>query len=310
MSDERQTEAAGGAPLEETEASTTELRAAVDRAREGEAAEPGVPEPVPAFEMPSAATAAEPAAEAEAALVLGGELTAESAVDEDTLVSAVAPAEPLLTGPEPSTPVAAPAAEPEIRVAADHPMAPLYVQTPAPPELRGNRGIGILIALLATLGFAAVYAGVIAITLAPTHSPSRFVPALLEHVLAPVFLIPVAAFFLALALTVVIVNRAGWWAYVLGGFLVGVVVWAAATGGALLSPAITGLSRSEARADLLGLALTPLPLIAGVVAREATVWFGAWIGARGRRVKTRNQAALAAYEEQVAETQAGLPAIR
>lgn len=319
MSDERETDSLGGAPVEDTAATTSELRAAVERATDAEA----LPNPVPALPGEQPVTEAVPA-EVPATQAMPSADVPQTIADID-MPSAAAPeselateayavaapeSAPVLTGPEPSTgQVAAlpPIDRPdEIRVAADHPMAPLYVQTPAPPENRGNRGAGILIVLLATLAFAVVYAGGIALLLAPTHAPSQFLGALQDRVLTLGFALPVAAFFVLMTLIVLIVNRAGWWAYVLGGFLVAVGVWAAATIGWGMTPAITGVSRAAAKADLIGtIALTPLPLIAGVVAREVSVWFGAWIGARGRRMTRRNAEALAAYEEQVAVSQAG-----
>ena len=45
-------------------------------------------------------------------------------------------------------------------------------------------------------------------------------------------------------------------------------------------------------------------IAAALVAREATIWFGAWIGARGRKLKARNAEALAEYEVALAEAQA------
>ncbi len=47
------------------------------------------------------------------------------------------------------------------------------------------------------------------------------------------------------------------------------------------------------------------PVVAAVlVAREVTVWFGAWIGTRGRRITRANADAIAEYEAALAEVQA------
>lgn len=48
-------------------------------------------------------------------------------------------------------------------------------------------------------------------------------------------------------------------------------------------------------------------LIAGIVAREVSVWFGAWIGARGRKMKRLNAEAITEYETALAEVQAKQP---
>ncbi|MHA3682669.1 hypothetical protein ACXR2W_00190 [Leucobacter sp. HY1908] len=193
----------------------------------------------------------------------------------------------------------------EIRVAADHPMAGLYMQSPMPPEIRGNRGMGVLIALLACIGFAIVSAGVVAVTLAPKLAPSQFVDGLLAELLSWAFIAGAVAFFVGLAVLVLIVGRAGWWAYVLGGFFVGLLVWVATVAGLAVDESGLSVLLNVSPLALLGTYGLSLPAIAaGVVGREVTVWFGAWIGARGRRVKARNAAELAEYEAALAEVQA------
>ena len=44
-----------------------------------------------------------------------------------------------------------------------------------------------------------------------------------------------------------------------------------------------------------------------VAAREASIWFGAWIGARGRKMKRLNAEAITGYETALAEVQAKQP---
>jgi hypothetical protein len=316
-----------GAPVEETEASRTEVLEAVERSRGVEAdavqdaaAEPAAEEaprvveaPQGAVQDPENAELARRQAISEVDTQLNLDVPAgdENGVDDarsvalDELPSAAATSEP-------------PVRDGEIRIGADHPMAALYMQTPMPPEIKGNRGAGVLIALLGALGFAVVYAGVLALWLAPTFPPSTFLSeGLLPWLTSWVFVAAVGAFFVGLALLVLVLGRAGWWAYVLGGFLVGVLVWFAAA----LAGALTGGPWSSAgdvapgfTFDLEGLRAlfntigTTVPVLgAAIVAREATVWFGAWIGARGRRVKRRNADALAEYEVALAEVQAKRP---
>ncbi|MFC6233740.1 hypothetical protein ACFPZL_01390, partial [Leucobacter soli] len=211
-------------------------------------------------------------------------------------------------------PSAAPAAVPEdkILVSADHPMAALYMQTPLPPDLRGNRGAGVLISVLATVVFAVLFAALLYFWIGLDSTQS----ALLDAGLWP-FAGATAAFFIGMVLLVVIVGRAGWWAYVLGGFLVGALAWAATVVSAAYSSYLfyggTGLA-----ALLPGGSITPLGVIehfgltlpaiaAGVIAREVTVWFGAWIGSRGRRVSRSNAEAVSEYEAALAEAQAKRP---
>ena len=208
--------------------------------------------------------------------------------------------------PAPAAAGLGPARDGEIRISADHPMAALYMQTPMPPEIKGNRGAGILIALLATVGFALVFAGIIALIVAPSYPPSTFLTeGLLPALLSWSYLGSVAAFFVGLALVVLISGRAGWWAYVIGGFPVGVLVFGVAFLGTVID---TGEEFRSSVSDLLAARLSlgalVVALVAGIIAREVTVWFGAWIGSRGRKVARKNAAAVAEYEDALAEVQA------
>ena len=224
--------------------------------------------------------------------------------DTSRTAFAPAPVAPTAVGDPTVAPVDAPR-DGEIRISSDHPMAALYMQTPMPPDLRGNRGAGVLISLLATVAFAIVYAGVIALRLAPVTPPSQFMMGgLVPFLLSWGFIAAVAAFLIGMIVLVLIVGRAGWWAYVLGGFPVAVLVWAAAVLGYAFDPAVMGLS-SPGTWDPVELArifgFTTPALGAAIVAREVTVWFGAWIGARGRRVTAKNAKLVADYEEALAE---------
>ena len=313
-----------GAPVEEAEASRTEVLRAVERSRTAgpEASVPGRPdEGEPAGEDRGDAAAVREAGDApdpdttelrrrEALAAVDTELDLEAPpartrVEEAVRVTEIE--ELPSAGPDP-VPAERPARDGEIRISSDHPMAALYMQTPMPPEIRGNRGAGTLIALLATLGFALVYAGVLALWLAPDLAPSQFVDGLLEALVDWGFIAAAAAFLVGLIVLVLVVGRAGWWAYVLGGFLVGALVWAAATAGWAASAEGFGALFERSPASLVErYGLTVPAIAAGIVAREATVWFGAWIGARGRRVKARNAEALAEYEAAMAEVQANRP---
>lgn len=192
----------------------------------------------------------------------------------------------------------------EIRISAEHPMAALYMQTPMPPDLRGNRGVGVLISLVAMVGFGLVLTGVYAAWQAPQFPPSTY----LSEGLLPLlqnwgFEAAVFGFFAALALLVLIVGRAGWWAYIVFGVFVGVATWLAATAGAALY-ARFGLGigiGTDPFAIIEQYGFTMPAIAAGIVAREVTVWFGAWIGFRGRRVRNRNAELLDEYDVALAE---------
>lgn len=350
MSEERESEQAG-APVEQAEATDTQLLAAVERA--AEVASPEAPaiaetgESVAAVALPAAdaaATAAsshrpiiaepvEPpnAATTETAEEIfashtprSGQLHDPQATAQMYSVASDSAADPLAAhfAADEAAPVAqaAPAAashaavlpperDGEIRISSDHPMAALYMQTPMQPEARGNRGAGVLIAVLATIGFAALYAGVLALWLAPNFPPSTFLDrGLLPWVLNWGFAAAAVGFFIGLALLVLIAGRAGWWAYVLGGLLVAALTWGATVLGFALNARLGGASVSLDPYSLLVEYGLFFPVIAAaLVAREATVWFGAWIGARGRKMKRLNAEALVEYEKTLAEVQAKQP---
>ena len=171
------------------------------------------------------------------------------------------------------------------------------------------RGAGVLIALVATVAFALVYAGVLALWLAPSYPPSTFLnEGLLPWVLNWGFAAAALGFFVGLAVLVLVVGRAGWWAYVLGGLLVAIVTWGAALLGYALAARFGGETVSLQPLSLLTEYGLFIPVLAaGIVGREVAVWFGAWIGARGRKMKRVNAEAIAEYETALAEVQAKQP---
>ncbi|TFD66908.1 hypothetical protein [Cryobacterium ruanii] len=184
--------------------------------------------------------------------------------------------------------------------------SPIYVQAPTKPKDRSNRGGGILIALLATVIFAVLYAiaafviiGVTSATIADTASGFT------EFAALPVFYLPVFFFFLAYSALIALVNRGGWWAYVLFGFLVAAVVYFSYIGAAMLGLVLdgrsAGLSPAELGSIVSTLWLNPGAIAAGLIAREVPIWAGAWIARRGRRVTARNLEARTEYERLLAD---------
>jgi hypothetical protein len=169
---------------------------------------------------------------------------------------------------------------------------PIYVQAPSKPKPKSNRGFGILVSLLATAVFAVLYAGILALILVVNNGSVDIVGDVLAR--TP-YWIPVIFFFIAMALLVAVVNRAGWWAYVLGGFVVAAIVYGAFLGGVLIDVA-NEITPNQV-ADTVGQALlSPAAIISFLVAREVPIWFGAWIASRGRKVRERNAEAQAEYE--------------
>lgn len=286
MADERDDATPTGAPLEDETSTTQDLRAALSRARIDDLpAEPDLAADLPSAASVQPAPTVEPDAFASA---LGASAAAASTpADTGNLGDIALPNESANM----------------IQVSADHPMAQFYLNTPNPPEFKGNRGFGVLVALLAAVAYKLLFAGVISALLAPSVTMSEFPAALFEYLFSLVFIIPVATFLVSMIVLVLIVNRGGWWAYVFGSFFVGIAVWAGAAVGLALSPDLSDFEgRLDGLQNLLAIALLPISILAGIAAREVAIWFGAWIGAHGRKVKARNALALAEYEEALASS--------
>jgi hypothetical protein len=247
------------------------------------------PEPEPAHDEPAHDEPAhdEPArAEAARDQAAGGAM-ADTASSQTTQV-------------HPATDETAPTAERRDEPTVGAVATPVFVTAPTKPRPKGNRGVGILIVLLATLVYAIVYALVSFGLFALTRSVGETISTLESYLTSWAFWIPVIFFFLAFVLLVAIANRAGWWVYVLGSFLIGVIVYFAYIGGALLQVEAWTLTPDRAAEFVGRLWTNPLTFAAAVVAREVPVWFGAWIAARGRRVRQRNAEAQEAYERELA----------
>ncbi len=184
---------------------------------------------------------------------------------------------------------------------------PLYIQAPTAPKYKGNRGVGILIVLLGTAVYAALYA-LVALALSGIGSGSLndTTAKFTDFIVLPIFYVPVIFFFLAFALLVAIVNRGGWWAYVLFGFLVAVVVYFSYIGAALLSVQAWNFTPDEAYRFVSQQWLNPGAIAAAVVAREVPIWTGAWIARRGRSVTARNATTKADYDRVLADGPQGV----
>lgn len=185
-------------------------------------------------------------------------------------------------------------------VAADEPPAPgatgeqpsvVYVQSPLPPAKAGNRGVGTLLAVAGAVVYTAAFAGLwwllqVGITGDTTF---RFLGTL-------EFYVPVVLFIVGFVVLALIANRAGWWAYVLGSLAVGVAVYLGTIG---IAEAIAYFQR-EPVTPFGVLLQNPVLIVAGLLAREVAVWFGAIIARRGRAVTARNREARAAFEQELA----------
>jgi hypothetical protein len=184
---------------------------------------------------------------------------------------------------------------------------PVHVVHPAQPVRRGNRLFGTVIALLGTVAFAVVYAAVALIFFAVNPAVDNAVATLTRFLANFAFIVPVAFFAIAFILLVLILNRAGWWAYIIGGFVVAAVVYAGSIVGAYLAVEGWTMSPDALGEFLRSLTMDPLPIAAAIVAREVSVWTGAVVSSRGRKVKERNTVAKADHEKTLAEAPATVP---
>ncbi|MFJ6651283.1 ABC transporter [Microbacterium sp. NPDC091313] len=175
---------------------------------------------------------------------------------------------------------------------------PIFVQAPEAPRPRGNRGTAGAIGLLAALLFAVLYlAATLGLHLLTGDLQiSGLADAALAALTTWSLWVPVVVFYLAFWFLGALVNRGRWGHWVVWGLLVGV----AAYGGHLLGQAFQApfwmLTGTEGAQLLQDQALAPLAIVAFVLGRELTIWFGAWVAARGRRVSELNDEAQREYE--------------
>ena len=176
----------------------------------------------------------------------------------------------------------------------------IYVQAPAEPKPRGNRGFGVLVGLIATVLFAILYAGISYLVILTQYAPDDAARVLGQFLVQPVFWIPVLFFFIAFALLALALNRAAWWTWAVFGLLVAVVVYFSYIGASLLTVGAWQFTPQEAGDFIADRWLDPYAIIAAIVARELPIWFGGWIASRGRTVGERNRLAREEYERQLA----------
>jgi len=175
----------------------------------------------------------------------------------------------------------------------------VYVQVPAAPRKLGNRGIGSLVVLVSTIVFTAILALITAfVGLASTRSLSFAFLARAD------FYIPTLFFLVAFVLLVLIVNRANWWAFIVGSLIVGVVVYFGTIGLGLLSSGVVLMTPDEASASFRDSLGSPFIIISALLAREVALWTGGIISRRGRRLRARNLESRTAYDRDLATTRA------
>jgi hypothetical protein len=213
-------------------------------------------------------------------------------------------AEPVVVEPAADQAVTPVVAEPVVatEVAAEPPVQPgphvVYIEAPQAPHKKGNRGIGSLIALASAVLFALLYAVILFLVELGIAGSANF-----EFLSQGGFWAPVVVFAVGFVILVVIVNRAGWAAYVVGSLAVGVFVYFGTSAAILLINA--GILQQSQVGEFFHAALiNPAIIIAGLLAREVSLWVGFAIAARGRRVRARNVEAREAYDRDFAAKRA------
>ncbi|HEY0260577.1 MAG TPA: hypothetical protein VGC18_12085 [Lacisediminihabitans sp.] len=191
------------------------------------------------------------------------------------------------------------AVELEPRVEAAPPVQTIYVSAPLPPAKKGNRRFGVLMAVLSAVVFAILFALVVAVIHAGSTGTISF-----SFIDAPTFYVPVLYFLAGFILLALLANRAGWWAYVLGSLLVGIFVYFGTVGTLLLVNGIIAETPDQASALFSTALADPYVIAAALLSREISLWVGAAISARGRRVREKNAEAQALYERESAERRA------
>ncbi|WEK13544.1 MAG: ABC transporter [Candidatus Microbacterium phytovorans] len=202
----------------------------------------------------------------------------------------------------PSEPVAAPAetvvAPAAVAPAAEPAPQPIFVQAPEAPRPRGNRGAAGAIGLLAALVFAVLYlAAALGFGAAAGDvTAGNVAQELTAAVTSWWFWVPVVVFFLGFWLLGAIINRGRWGRWVILGLLVGAVSYGGHILGQLFQAPFWTLTASQGSDIVEEQLLAPLAIVAFILGREITIWFGAWVAARGARVTELNTEAQREYE--------------
>lgn len=195
-------------------------------------------------------------------------------------------------------PVAETAYAPPAAEAAYSAPQPIFVQAPEAPRPLGNRGAVGAIGLLAALSFAVLsFAIIFGYGFATgTIDSESLVAQALAIVSNPVFWVPVIVFYLAFWLLGAVLNRARWAHWVIWGLLVGVASYGGYLLGVLFAAPFWELTAREGRELLESQLFSPLAILAFVLGRELTIWFGAWAAKRAGRITELNEQAQREYE--------------
>lgn len=222
---------------------------------------------------------------------------ASSTSSADDSHTSVYPAAGAVAGVAAATgPAAAPAADEPTRAVGN--AQPIFVQAPEAPRPRGNRGAAGAIGLLAALAFAVLYlAATLGLGLLTGDvQTSGLGQAALAALGTWGLWVPTVAFYFGFWFLGALINRGRWGHWVVWGLIVGVVAWLGHLLGVLFAAPFWMVTPRQAVDLLQDNVLAPLAIVAFVLGRELTIWFGAWVAARGRRITELNAEAQREYE--------------
>ncbi|UUT35925.1 ABC transporter [Microbacterium elymi] len=175
---------------------------------------------------------------------------------------------------------------------------PIFVQAPEEPRPRGNRAAAGGIGIIAAICFAVLYlAAGLAIGLVTGDLTGDKVGSWLSGELTTWGLwVPTAVFFLAFWLLGAIINRGRWGVWVILGLLVGLAAYGGHLLGQLFEAQFWMITAQQGAQIVQDQLFAPLAIAALVIARELTIWFSAWIAARGKRMTELNIESRREYE--------------
>jgi hypothetical protein len=183
-------------------------------------------------------------------------------------------------------------------VAAPQPQV-VYREAPKPPVDKSNRGFGVLIAIAASVVFIVVLVVVMAIVYGSLLGQVN-----LGFLGQTAFYVPALFFAIGLVVLVLILNRAGWWTYVIGSIVVALFVYFGTIGTLLLGAGVVMQTPEVAAEQFRQGLVDPFSIASALVAREVAIWAGAIIASRGRKLKTRNAEARAEFQREQAQARA------
>jgi hypothetical protein len=173
----------------------------------------------------------------------------------------------------------------------------VYVNAPQPPVEKSNRGFGALISLAATVVFMIVLA-IVMVIIYSVRSGALYIDFLGQTA----FYVPALFFFVGAILLTLLLNRAGWWTYVIGSLLLALFVYFGTIATVLVINGVVFLTPDAAAEQFRLGTVSPFTIAAALVAREVMLWAGAIIASRGRKLKVRNAEALETFQREQAKT--------